>query len=68
MIRSVSNIGYRNDIYFKEIGLQAQNMLTIIGFIVNIIGVGGGVGWGGQSRARQANTHHNWCNVTIGKK
>ena len=31
--------GHWQDMCWKEIGLHAQNMLTIIGSIVNVIGV-----------------------------
>ena len=34
---------YTNRQVYKEIGLRAQNMITILRSIVNIIGGGGGV-------------------------
>ena len=34
--------GYQRDIYLKEIGLRAQNMIIILDSTINIIGGGGG--------------------------
>ena len=36
---------YPKDMCFKEIRLHAQNMLTILGLLFNIIGGGGGGGY-----------------------
>ena len=38
MVRCGSKNGHQKDMCLKEIGLRAQNMLTILGSIVNIIG------------------------------
>ena len=42
VVRCGSKNRYQNDLCLKEIGLHAQNMVTILGSTVNIIG-----GWGG---------------------
>ena len=36
MVRRDSKNGYQKDMYSKEIGLHAQNMITIISSIVNL--------------------------------
>ena len=38
MVRRSSKNGYQKDMCLKGIGLRAQNMITIIGPIVNILG------------------------------
>jgi hypothetical protein len=60
VVRSGSNIGYQNDIYFKEIGLHAQKYATHYRLHCQHEG-------GGWSKAKQVNTHHNPSNVTIEK-
>ena len=35
---------HQKDMWFKEIGLRAQNLLTVLGSIVNVIVGGGGEG------------------------
>ena len=37
-----SKNGYQKDIFLKRIGLRAQNRMTVLNSIVNIIGCGGG--------------------------
>ena len=34
---------YEKNLWWKEVGLNAPNVITILGSIVNIIGKGGGV-------------------------
>jgi hypothetical protein len=38
MVRCGSKNGYKKDMCLKRIGLHAQNILTILGLIGNIIG------------------------------
>jgi hypothetical protein len=38
VVRCHTKNGYKQDTYLKEIGLCAQNMITIVGSIVDIIG------------------------------
>ena len=44
MVKCGSKNRHQKDMCLKEIGLTAQNMFTILGSIVNIIGPGGGEG------------------------
>ena len=37
MVRCGSKYGYQKDTCLKDIGLRAQNMINILGSIVNII-------------------------------
>lgn len=37
MVRRDPRNGYQKDIYFKEIELRGQNMITILGSLVNIL-------------------------------
>ena len=39
VVRWGSKNGHQKYMYLKEIGLRAQNMLTILGSLVNMIGV-----------------------------